>query len=162
MTVKRILCAARLRRIPAQFSWVDPRLVFDGHLGRLDTHAAALYLLLVAVADAQGLSYWGDARVTQLLHTTRARLARSREQLVGAGLLAYDSPLYQVLALDNTSTGSPPPSPSPSPSPSPPTPTPTPTSTPTSTPAVQPAGGIDRADVLQRLAELRARLTAPR
>ena len=56
MTVKRILCAARLRRIPAQFSWVDPRLVFEGHLGRLDVHAAALYLLLVTVADAQGLS----------------------------------------------------------------------------------------------------------
>lgn len=153
MTVKRILCAARLRRIPAQFSWVDPRLVFGGYLGRLDTHAAALYLLLVTVADAQGLSYWGDARVTQLLHTTRSRLARSRGQLVDAGLLAYESPLYQVLALD-TSTASPPPSPSPSPSPSPPPPT--------STPDVPPVGSIDRAEVLQRLAEVRARLAAPR
>ena len=147
MTVKRILCAARLRRIPAQFSWVDPRLVFDGHLGRLDTHAAALYLLLVTVADARGLSYWGDARVTQLLHTTRSRLARSRVQLIDAGLLAYESPLYQVLALDS-STASVPTSPSPP--------------TPTSTPAVPPARSIDRAEVMQRLAELRARLTAPR
>src|SRR5215471_5117722 len=120
MTVKRILCAARLRRIPAQFSWVDPRLVFEGYLARLDVHAAALYLLLVAVADAQGLSYWGDARVTQLLHTTRSRLARSRAQLVGAGLLAYESPLYQVLAL-GALPASEPASPSLAPSPSPPT-----------------------------------------
>jgi hypothetical protein len=153
MTVKRILCAARLRRIPAQFSWVDPRLVFDGHLGRLDTHAAALYLLLVTVADAQGLSYWGDARVTQLLHTTRARLTRSREQLVGAGLLAYESPLYQVLALQTPAASAPP-----SPSPSTPTSTPTPTPTSTPTPAVPP----DRTEALQRLAQLRARLMAPR
>ena len=150
MTVKRILCAARLRRIPAQFSWVDPRLVFDGHLGRLDTYAVALYLLLVAVADAQGLSYWGDTRVTQLLHTTRARLARSRAQLVGAGLLAYESPLYQVLALE-TPTASPPPSPSPST---------TPLTTTTLPPT--PTGSIDRTEVLQRLAQVRARLTAPR
>jgi|GEM_PF-4794779 len=63
MTIKRILC--------------QPRLVFDGYLGRLDAHSAALYLLLVTVADAQGLSYWGDARVTQLLHATRARLDRT-------------------------------------------------------------------------------------
>ena len=143
MTVKRILCAARQRRIPAQFSWVDPRLVFDGHLGRLDVHAAALYLLLVTVADAQGLSYWGDARVRQLLHTTRSRLARSRAQLVGAGLLAYESPLYQVLALQTTTAASAPPSPSP--------------------PSPTPADSLDRAEVLKRLGELRARLTgAPR
>jgi len=143
MTVKRILCAAQLRRIPTQFSWVDPRLVFDGHLGRLDTHAATLYLLLVTVADAQGLSYWGDARVSQLLHTTRARLARSREQLVGAGLLAYESPLYQVLALAPAS---------------PPMPASTSTPKPKPTPVTPP----DRTEALQRLARLRARLTAPR
>ena len=88
MTTKRILCERGLRRIPAQFSWVDQRLVFDGHLGRCDAHAAALYLLLVTVADAQGLSYWGDARVTQLLRTQAARLARARGDLVGAGLIA--------------------------------------------------------------------------
>lgn len=149
MTIKRILCKPRLRRVPAQFSWVDPRLVFDGHLGRLDAHAAALYLLLVTVADAQGLSYWGDARVTQLLHTTRARLDRSRAQLIDAGLLAYESPLYQVLALDSSTPSLPP---SPSPPPSKPTPT-----------ATAPlAESIDRAQALQRLAQLRARLTTPR
>ena len=100
MTTKLILCEQRLRRIPAQFSWLDQRLVFEGHLARCDAHAAALYLLLVTVADAQGLSYWGDARVAQLLHTQAARLARAREDLVGAGLIAYERPLYQVLALD--------------------------------------------------------------
>ena len=68
-TTKRVLCERRLRRIPAQFSWIDQRLVFEGHLGRCDAHTAALYLLLIIVADAQGLSYWGDARVMRLLST---------------------------------------------------------------------------------------------
>ena len=100
MASKRILCEQRLRHIPAQFSWIDQRLVFEGHLARCDAHAAALYLLLVIVADAQGLSYWGDARVARLLSTTTARLVRAREDLLRLDLIAYERPLYQVLALD--------------------------------------------------------------
>jgi hypothetical protein len=99
-TAKRVLCEQRLRHIPAQFSWIDQRLVFEGHLARCDAHAAALYLFLLTVADAQGLSYWGDARVMRMLSTTNARLARAREDLLRLGLIAYERPLYQVLALD--------------------------------------------------------------
>jgi hypothetical protein len=152
MAIKRILSQPRLRSVPAQFSWVDPRLVFEGHLGRLDEHAATLYLLLVTVADAQGLSYWGDARVTQLLHITRERLDRSRRQLVDAGLLAYEAPLYQVLALQTWTPSLRPPAPSLTPSlprPLPPTPTPPPASS-----------IVDRAEALQRLAALRSRLAS--
>jgi hypothetical protein len=85
-TAKRVLCVQRLRHIPAQFSWIDQRLVFQGHLGRLDAHAAALYLFLLTVADALGLSYWGNARVARLLGVTPVTLARAREDLVRAGL----------------------------------------------------------------------------
>ena len=149
MTVKRILCAQRLRRIPARFSWIDQRLVFDGHLERCDANAAALYLLLVTVADVHGLSYWGDARVAQLLHLPAERLARSRADLMRAGLIAYERPLYQVLALDATP----------------------PLSTPTSMPPVPPATSTaassaapaaDRQEVLQQLAQLGTWLKAPR
>ena len=100
-TAKRVLCVQRLRHIPTQFSWIDQRLVFQGHLGRLDAHAAALYLFLLTVADAQGLSYWGDARVARLLGVTPVTLARAREDLVRGGLIVYERPLYQVLALDD-------------------------------------------------------------
>lgn len=99
-TVKRVLCERGLRRIPAQFSWVDQRLVFEGHLGQCDALAAALYLLLVTVADCQGLSYWGDARVARLLSSSVVRLSHAREDLMRLGLIAYERPLYQVLALD--------------------------------------------------------------
>lgn len=47
---RELICPARLRQVPAQFSWVDQRLVRDRHLERLDMVAAALYLFLVAEA----------------------------------------------------------------------------------------------------------------
>jgi hypothetical protein len=86
--------------VPAQFSWIDQRLVREGYLERCDAQALALYLLLVTVADAQGLSYYGDATVCRLLSMTSAQLERARAALLGAGLIAYERPLYQVLALD--------------------------------------------------------------
>jgi hypothetical protein len=97
---KRVLRPERLRRVPAQFSWVDQRLVRDGYLERSDTEALALYLLLVTVADAQGVSYYGDATICRRLSLTPGRLERARRGLIDVGLIAYERPLYQVLALD--------------------------------------------------------------
>ena len=96
---KQIICSERMRRVPAQFSWIDQRLVRDRHLDRLDAYAAALYLFLVTVADAQGLSWYGDTSTARRLSIDEERLRRARGDLVRAGLLAYVRPLYQVLAL---------------------------------------------------------------
>lgn len=101
MPRKRVLRPERLRRVPAQFSWIDQRLVREGYLERCDVQALALYLLLVTVADAQGLSYYGDATVCRLLSIpSQQSLERARAALIGAGLIVYERPLYQVLALD--------------------------------------------------------------
>jgi hypothetical protein len=80
---------------------VDQRLVRDRHLDRLDAYAAALYLFLITVADAQGLSWYGDSSTARRLSIDLARLRRARGDLLRAGLLAYARPLYQVLALDD-------------------------------------------------------------
>ena len=66
MRVKRVLDLKRLRRVPAQFSWIDQRLVRHGHIQGRSTDALALYLLLCTVADAQGLSYYADATAAKL------------------------------------------------------------------------------------------------
>ncbi|MGH9208404.1 MAG: hypothetical protein ACRD1G_17930, partial [Acidimicrobiales bacterium] len=58
------------------------------------------YLLLVTVADAQGLSYYGDATICRLLSMEPVLLQRARRDLIGVGLIAYQRPLYQVLALE--------------------------------------------------------------
>jgi hypothetical protein len=97
---KRLLVPSRVRRVPRQFSWVDQRLVRDHHIERCDAAALALYLFLITVADAQGLSYYADASIWRLLSLRPQPLAAAREALIRAGLIAYEAPLYQVLALD--------------------------------------------------------------
>lgn len=89
----------RRRRIPPQFSWVDHRLVRDGHLQRRSTSALALYLFLVTVADADGLSWYSDAALCRQLACDAAYLQSARAELQQAGLIAYRQPLYQVLDL---------------------------------------------------------------
>jgi hypothetical protein len=100
MSIKHVLCPERVRRLPAQFSWVDQRLVRERHLERCDPPAAALYLFLVTVADAQGLSYYSEAVLERSLSLVPARLRQARADLLRVGLIAYQRPLYQVLGLD--------------------------------------------------------------
>lgn len=100
MTIKRVLCPERVRQVPAQFSWLDHRLVREPYLERCDPPAAALYLFLVTVADGQGLSYYSDAALVRRLSLPPARLNQARGDLIRLGLIAYQRPLYQVLALD--------------------------------------------------------------
>jgi hypothetical protein len=96
---KRPISPAQLRRVPPQFSWVDQRLVRDHYIDRLSPQACALYLFLVTVADAQGLSYYADPSLCQRLSLTAAELHQARQGLMMQGLVAYQRPLYQVLAL---------------------------------------------------------------
>jgi len=99
MMQKKILRPERLRQVPAQFSWIDQRLVRENFLRHGEPAAWALYLVLVTVADAQGLSYYSEATLSRLLKLDLVQLAQARQQLVSADLLAYQKPLYQVLAL---------------------------------------------------------------
>ena len=99
MVIKRVICADRVRQVPAQFSWVDHRLVRERYIERCDVYAAALYLFLVTVADAQGLSYYSDEKAATLLSLSGADLREARRQLLQAGLIAYERPLYQALSL---------------------------------------------------------------
>jgi len=105
---KRILCPERLRKVPAQFSWVDHRLVRQRHIQRCDHGALALYLVLVTVADAEGLSYYSDESLERMLHLDHAGLCAARAQLCQHGLVAYQTPLYQVLSLEESPTSLPP------------------------------------------------------
>jgi hypothetical protein len=104
MMQKRVLRPDRLRQTPAQFSWIDQRLVRENFLCHGEPTAWALYLVLVTVADAQGLSYYSDATLSRLLKLEPLPLALARQQLVASDLLAFEKPLYQVLALPPAST----------------------------------------------------------
>ncbi len=97
---KRVLNPERLRKVPPQFSWIDHRLVQENYFARCDHSGWALYLFLTSVADAQGLSYYSDASLLRRLKLDPLALSASRQQLVQAGLIAYEKPFYQVLSLE--------------------------------------------------------------
>jgi len=93
-------CPQRLRRTPKQFSWVDHRLVREGAIDSLTHQEMALYLFLVTVADAQGVSFYGDATLMKRLRLDPGQLQSARDGLIQNRLIAFNRPTYQVLALD--------------------------------------------------------------
>ena len=95
-----MLCPQRRRRTPTQFSWLDHRLVRERRLQHCPVEAWALYLFLVTVADARGLSYYSDASLTARLPLDHRQLLEARQALIGVDLIAFEPPLYQVLSLD--------------------------------------------------------------
>ena len=94
---KRIPCPARVRQVPAHFSWVDHQLVRRGHITGPGSDALALYLLLVCVADADGVSWYSPGSLCRLLGLEPDGVKRARRVLIERGLVAFDSPFYQVL-----------------------------------------------------------------
>ena len=102
MVVKRILCPDHLRRVPKQFSWVDHCLVRDKRICGLSHASLALYLFLITVSDAEGLSFYSDAAIARYLTLDTPLLSKTRLELCKAGLIAYSCPLYQVLSLQQT------------------------------------------------------------
>lgn len=78
------------------------------YLMRASAPAWALYLVLVTVGDAHGLSCYAPRTLARLLSLSEDGVAEARCQLIAAGVLAYAELLYQVLGLATAPT---PPSP---------------------------------------------------
>ena len=141
-TVKRLLLPQRLRQVPEQFSWIDQALVQRHLIDRCDARTAALYLFLVTVADAQGLSYYGCTSLMQRLRLSSEELGAARRQLIDLELVAFEAPLYQVLAIAGT-TAAPR----------------TASTSPLPPPAARDCGGpVSLADMLEQLEQRRGRL----
>jgi len=99
MTIKQVIHPDRIRTIPKQFSWIDGRLVREGYLDKCKHPDASLYLFLITVSDAKGLSYYSDSSVCKRLSMDSCLLSESRLRLIQLDLIAYRNPLYQVLDL---------------------------------------------------------------
>jgi len=97
--VKVPVCRDRVRQIPPGFSWVDHRLVREHYIERCSHGALALYLFLITVADAEGLSWWSERSLVARLGLAVERLRQARAELEAADLVAYESGVWQVLAL---------------------------------------------------------------
>jgi len=90
----------RIRSIRGSFSWIDHRFFrqgFDRGLTRLEK---LLYLVLIAVSNQDGTSFYSDARLAELLDIRHPHeLIGARDELVDRDLIAYDHGIYQVLDL---------------------------------------------------------------
>ena len=99
MTDHPVPSPGQLRQIPPQFSWIDHRLIRDGHFESCSCEAMALYLFLLTVADQKGLSYYSQPSLMKQLNLGTLKFTQARTELIQAKLIAYKHPLYQVLSL---------------------------------------------------------------
>ena len=97
--IKEPICRNRIRRINGGFGWVDHRLVQDRYVEECSHLALALYLFLVTVSNADGVSYWGERALSERLCVGMVELRVARSELEAADLLAYEKPVWQVLQL---------------------------------------------------------------
>src|SRR5258708_37072845 len=98
MPIKRLIDARRMRKTPPRgFGWIDHRLLRDGYLGRGSSESLALYVLLVCASDAQGLIYYSDYRIAEMLGLEPAVLLSCRGDLMSVRLSSCHRPLYQLL-----------------------------------------------------------------
>ena len=100
--IKEVICRDRIRCIRGGFGWVDHRFVRDRYIQRCSTTALAVYLFLILVSDADGVSYWGESAMCDRLRIGKAELNHARAELEALELIAYEKPIWQVLQLPAT------------------------------------------------------------
>ncbi len=99
MTPITILVPTRRRRPPKTgWSWLDRRFVQE-HMAHLSQEAMLLYLFLAAVADKNGMSFYGDGTVAALLRMPLPSLLPARDELLARDLIAHEVRFSQVLSL---------------------------------------------------------------
>ena len=89
-----------IRSIRGSFSWIDHRFMrqgFDQGLTRLEK---LLYFVLVAVSNRDGVSFYSDERLAEILDIRHVHeLAGARDELIDRDLIAFEQGIYQVLDL---------------------------------------------------------------
>ncbi len=90
----------RIRSIRGSFSWIDHQFLrkgFDQGLTRIEK---LLYFVLIAVSNRDGVSFYSDERLGEILEIRHAHeLTGARNELVERGLIAFERGIYQVLDL---------------------------------------------------------------
>jgi hypothetical protein len=97
--IKKVLYPDRLRQISGSFAFIEHRLLRDGFWDTLSQHELLLYLLLIVVADRNGLSYYSYDRLCSLLKISVDDYILARDALIEKDLIAFDGCLFQVLSL---------------------------------------------------------------
>ncbi len=99
MIRKKVLNTERIRRIGGGFAFIPHRFLTGGFVSALGADELLLYLLLVLVADRNGLSFYGYDKICSLLEMDLDRYIDARDGLIRQDLIAFDGTLFQVLSL---------------------------------------------------------------
>jgi hypothetical protein len=102
---KRVLCDDRIRNIQGGFSFIPHRFLRDGFLVSLKPDELLLYFLLILVADRQGLSYYSQDRLCNLVRMQLGDFIDARNGLIQKDLIAFDGFMFQVLSLPKKPLG---------------------------------------------------------
>jgi hypothetical protein len=95
-----------VRSIQGSFGWIDHRFFRQGFDQGLTRTEKLLYLVLVAVSNRDGVSFYSDERLGELLDIRhRHELTGARDELVARDLIAFKEGVYQVLDLSSRSHG---------------------------------------------------------
>ena len=90
----------RRRSIRGSFSWIDHRFLREGFDEGLTRLEKLLYFVLVAVSNQDGVSFYSDARLSELMDIRFPHeLDGARKELVARDLITYERGIYQVLDL---------------------------------------------------------------
>ena len=90
----------RIRSIHGSFSWIDHQFFRQGFDQGLTRMEKLLYLVLIAISNQDGVSFYSDERLGELLDVRhRHELTGAREELMARDLIAFKDGVYQVLAL---------------------------------------------------------------
>jgi len=99
MITKKVISPDRIRKISGSFAFIEHRFLRAGFWTALSHHELLLYLLLVVVADRNGLSYYSYDKLCSLLKISVDDYILARDALIQKDLIAFDGSLFQVLSL---------------------------------------------------------------
>jgi len=102
MITKAPLDHDRVRKIAGSFAFIEHRFLRNGFFSALTHHELLLYVLLVLVADRNGLSYYSYDKICILLRITLDDYIIARDALIEKDLIAFNGHLFQVLCLPKT------------------------------------------------------------
>ena len=90
----------RIRSIKGEgFAFIPNRFLRDGFFVSLTRDELAMYLLLVLVADRNGVSFYHYDSLCSILELTLEQYLDVRNSLIDKDLIAYDGTRFQVLSL---------------------------------------------------------------
>lgn len=94
------ILSGRVRALRGEgFSFIPNRFLHDGFFVSLTRDELAMYLLLVLVADRNGVSFYHYDTLCSILELTLEQYLDVRNALIDKDLVAYDGTRFQVLSL---------------------------------------------------------------